>query len=99
MKIKLVFLSLVQDITKTSEIIVELNDNVKLKDVIEFVFNKWPKLRELDKQDELLILLNGDLIRGKDLDINSSYLTTGGTVTALAYNGLINLFETSTLDL
>ena len=69
MKIKLVFLSLVQDITKTSEIIVELNDNVKLKDVIEFVFNKWPKLRELDKQDELLILLNGDLIRGKDLDI------------------------------
>lgn len=66
MEVKVVYLGLIADITGRKEEKVKLNSETKFSELLNIIFMKYPKLKELSKKLELIFLVNGLKYNGKD---------------------------------
>lgn len=49
MKVRVLFFSLLRDLTGEPEIIIDLPDGASMQDLLELLFQRWPKLREWEQ--------------------------------------------------
>lgn len=49
MKVRVLFFSLLQDLTGEMELVVDLPDRATMADLLELLFQRWPKLRDWDQ--------------------------------------------------
>lgn len=49
MKVRVLFFSILQDLTGEREIMVDLPDDTAMSALLEILFQRWPKLREWDQ--------------------------------------------------
>jgi len=49
MKVRVLFFSVLRDITATDELALECAEAATLADLLETLFQRWPKLREWDR--------------------------------------------------
>ena len=71
--IKVKFFSIIADTARSKE--VELNFNsseVKLKDVINYLMCRYPKLKRLSKEINILYLINGKVISNVNISIKDN---------------------------
>jgi len=59
MRVKVKFLAAVADYTGVYKTEIELDDGMRFKDVVEYLREKFPGLREIESKLPILILLNG----------------------------------------
>lgn len=59
MKVKVKFLALVADVIGATDITLELSKPTKLGDLVKFLLDKYPVLKELEKKIPITILVNG----------------------------------------
>lgn len=69
MEVKVVYLGLIADITGKKEERLKLNSKIKFSELLNIIFNKYPKLNEVRKKLELIILVNG-LKYSRDEEVN-----------------------------
>lgn len=56
MRIRVKFFSLLRDATGVKEATVELRDGADVSELLDYLYAKWPKLRE---EDDIIVLVNG----------------------------------------
>ncbi len=59
MKVKVVYLGLIADVTGRKEERVKLDSEIKFSEFLSMLFIKYPKLKELSEKLELIFLVNG----------------------------------------
>lgn len=59
MRLRVKLFSAVRDVVGSSELVVEVPDGARVKDLVEILARDYPKLKELEAQLPVLILVNG----------------------------------------
>ena len=49
MKVRVLFFSILRDLTGEREIVIELTNNAMMSELLELLFQRWSKLREWDQ--------------------------------------------------
>lgn len=64
MKVRVLFFSILRDLTGESEIVVDLPDGATMTSLLDHLFERWPKLREWDQS--LLLALDQTYVKRQE---------------------------------
>lgn len=69
MKVKISYLSLLRDVTKVKEEVMEIPEGSTIRDLIFNLLNKYDGLKQFFEQEEsILITVNGEIVSKSELD-------------------------------